>query len=724
MTSAERRRRVAVPVLYLALAVIGAYPLSLHPTRVLPDSADGVVFAWGVSWIAHQIGQDPGRLLRANVFHPDPLALAYSEPLVAEGLLAWPLWALSGNDALTYNLLFVITLALGGWTMFLLAREVTGQGGAAFLAGLVFSFTTANYDSAARIQIVSSQWTPLALFFLVRALRHGRLRDGLGFGLAFALQGLACKYYELFFATLLTVSVPFFWWAAPRPRRAAWVSLAGGVALAAALLLPFDLAQQRHLGRIDAVREASQPARAASLRQALAGNWIYGRAAGLSATRYDDRYFPGLLPLPLAAGGLLLSVPRVRRRLGLSSADGQRLALPFLVFGAAALVLALGETLPGGVPGPFRLLDEYVPGYAQTRVPSRFLMFARLALALFVAVAMAALVTRLRRAGRWVVAGLAVLLPLEHLSAPLSTWPVSSGPRVPQVYEWLATLGREGGPILEFPPHPPRLRRWESFWQHFATRHWLPLINGFASYYPPHYEFVYNELLELPSQRSLAVLDALGADYVVLHPRLPRDPEGERAVRRFERRLPGFLDRLTLVRAFGDGAVAYPEPVGVGGERVYRVNHRRRPVTAGACAVPGKPWPREGWECEGDRPGCERALDGDPRTAFRAPQVRGPFVRVWFPRPLPARRIALVSGRSASSYARAPELRALVGSEWRRLPHRAPAVAFLGQMLHCPERAAQELLFEPVVADALEVRLGPQPNRFRPWLLPELEVYP
>jgi hypothetical protein len=723
----ERWLRAAVPALYLAVAVIGAYPFSLRPTRVLPDSADGVVFAWGVSWISHQLGHDPTRLLQANVFHPDTQALLYAEPLVAQGLLAWPVWALSGNDVLTYNLLLVATLAMSGWTMFLLAREVTGHSGAAFLAGLVFSFTTANYDSAARIQIVSSQWTPLALLFLVRALRNGRLRDGLGFGVAFALQGLACKYYELFFATLLALSLPFFWMLlASRKggKRAVW-PLAAGAALAAALLLPIDLAQQRHLQRIDSVRVASQPATMASFGQALSGNWIYGGLAGLPRIRYDDRYFPGALTLVLGAAGLWRCVPGAGRRKALSTPEEQRrLVLPFLVLGGSALVLAFGDTLPGGLPGPYRLLDAYVPGYPQTRVPSRFLMFARLTLALLVAVAVAGLARGSAWFRRWMTAALAVLLLLEHLSVPLPAWPVSSGSRMPKVYQWLATLGDDGGPILEFPPHPPRLRRFESFWQHFSTRHWRSLINGFASYYPPHYEFVYNELLELPSERSLAVLDALGARYVVLHPRLPRDPEGERALRRFERRWPEFSDRLALARTFDDGGVAYPEPVGVGGERVYRVIPRGPAADAAPCAATGEALPRAGWRCEGSEPGCERALDGDPRTAFRTPQEAGSFFRVLFPRPLTVSALALVSGRSSSSYPLAPEVRALVAGEWRALPHRSPAAAFLGRLLHCPETASQDLLFEAVTAEALEVRLGPPPNRFRPWLLPELEAYP
>ena len=719
---------LAIPVFFLVVAGLTSYPLSLRPAQVLPDNADGVVFAWTVSWVSHRLGNDPLSLFQANVFHPDTAPLAYGEPMVAEGLLAWPIWALTHNDAVTYNLLYVLTLALNATTMFLLAREVTGSKRASLLGGLVFSFTTANYDSAARLQIVSSFWTPLALFFLVRLVRRGRLRDGIGFGVSFALQGLACKYYELFFATLLAVSFPFFLWTASRwrPEQPPWRPLSAGVILAAGLLLPFDLVQHRHLQRINTERVVSQPATMASLRQALPDNWLYGRLVGLQEPRYDDRYFPGLVPLPLAALGVLASLPSTSRRLRLGMPKRRRrLALPFAVLGVAALLLAFGDTLPGGLPGPLRILSAILPGYSATRVPSRFLMFTRLSLALFVSLGAAALLRRCRPA-RVMTAALVLLLPLEHVSVPLPVWEVSTGARVPQVYLWLAGQ-HDAGPLFEFPPHPPRLRRWEAFWQHFSTLHWMPLVNGFSSYYPPHYEFVYAELLELPSARSLGVLDGLGVRYVVFHPKGAEwFEEGDRAVRRFEARVGDFSERLELVAAFDDAAVAYPDPVGrLGGERVYRVHPAKPPVGSSACETAALvAIPRLGWRCESAPTGdCALALDGNPQTAFAARQVRGQYLRVLFPRALRVRRVSLLSGVRSAGFARAPEVLGLREGRWERIAHRFEPVEFLAELLFCPPRGSMDFTFDPLQLQGLELRLGSGRSILGPWIVQEMEVF-
>ena len=181
--------------IYVVLAVATSHPLATTPSEVLPGSNNSLLNAWTTSWVARALPATPSTLFAANIFHPDRAALLYSEPMIGVGLLAWPIWMVTGDVAATYNLTFVLTLVLSALSMFLLVREVLGSPAAATVAGVVFAFTTANYDSAARLQIVSSQWTPLLLFFLVRLWRQGRTRDALGMSVAAVMQGLSCHYY-------------------------------------------------------------------------------------------------------------------------------------------------------------------------------------------------------------------------------------------------------------------------------------------------------------------------------------------------------------------------------------------------------------------------------------------------------------------------------------------------------------------------------------------------
>ena len=386
---------------FLALAAATTWPLALAPRERLPDNADALHFAWSTAWVSHQLVRNPLAAFHANIFFPDPAALAYGEPVIGEALLAWPILAATKDAALTYNLLLILTIGLGGFFTFLMVREISANAGAAFLAGEIFALTSANYDSAARIQIVSSQWTPLVFYFLVRLLRGRRVRDGIFCGAAFALQCLSCSYYGLFVATLLVLSVPLLVAMLPRPRlrNVPWRGLAAGIAVATVAVAPAALVQFRQLHSVGAERTLRPGALVgSSYQQTLPTNWVYGARFG-GAAAYDDRHFQGFIPPALAAAGLLC----LRRRQSVDSAmgsDARRWFVYFAALGVLAYLFACGRDVPlpgGSLPGPYRLLHEFVPGYAQTRVPSRFVMVVRLALAVLAASGAAWLIAVLAR---------------------------------------------------------------------------------------------------------------------------------------------------------------------------------------------------------------------------------------------------------------------------------------------------------------------------------------
>jgi len=721
-------------VLFALAAALQVYPLGWEDD-LLPGNADGVHSSWVLAWLARELPRDPLGVLNANVLHPEERALAFSEHVISAGPLAWPLYAFTGSAVVAHNGTLIASLALSALATLLLVRELTGSVAAGVVAGELFAFTTANLDSVARIQIVSSQWTPLALYFLCRTLRTRRYVDGIACGVAFGLQGLASAYYELFLAQLLMLTVPLLLAAMPPPRLRSfpWLPLLAGVVVAALVLLPVNLAQWETLSRLDSAR-APRPTALAAYWSALPGNWLYGAAFGAAGVGYDNRYFHGFLPLALAGIGVAAASSRRRRQL---PEWGRRLALPFAWIGTMAFVLAFGPELPtpwGAVPSPISQLTGWLPGMAEVRVPSRYIMFVRLSLAVFAGIGVAALLPQLRRASRAgttvALTAIAVLAPLEHLSIPLDVWRVPAGERVPAVYRWLERLpGRPA--IVEYPPFPVRLRRDESLWEYLSTFHWKPLVNGYPSFYPVHYDFVYDVLLDLPSQQSFGVLRVLGVEYLVYHPRASGVPERVRAVQRFENGLGGLEGRqLRLVARFDGEGLPAPDRRGVlGEERVYRVLPGiSTPPDRPRLREQGAPLPRDGWSCT-SRPavGCESALDGDLRTAFEtgSPQRPLDFLRVTFPTPTRVSGLALVSGVRSRFYPTRIRVSGLVDGRWRPLPHRSHELEFLRDMLRDPRTAALELhLHEPAHVSGVEVQLLPSHRAFNPWHVLELQVYP
>jgi hypothetical protein len=732
-----RAQRVAIVSLFVVLAIGSTYPLSVHPATLIHASADALWCAWAVAWSAHQLPVAPLSLARANTFHPDPASLMYGEPMIAQGLLGLPVYALSGSDVLTFNMVLLATLVLSALGAFLLAAELTGNVPASVLAGLVFTFTTANYDSVPRLQVLSAQWTPFALLFLVRLLRGASRWDAAGFGIALGLQGLSNQYYKLYLITLLVLSAPLFLLAVPRPRwrRIPWLGLATSGAIFLLMTLPMDLVQWRQLRGADSERVArlgAQPG--TSYRRALPGNWLYGhREDPAEAVSFDDRYFTGILPPVLGLVGAVALFPPLRRRLALPSLPPSARAWPAMLgLGFLAFLLGGGKVLPlpwfDPLPGPYLLLHDYVPGFNLTRVPSRFVMFVRLVMALLVAAGAGALLERLGRRARWsLLALLGVALPLEHQSTPLPAWRMSTGALVPSVYRWLAEQGHSGG-ILEFPPYPVRIKRLEATWMHFSTVHWHPLVNGFSSSYPAFYDLVIDELLggqpRFPSVPTLRMLKRLKVDYLIVHPAPRGAPESDLAYETFARKLEDFAGQLQLVKSFDEPVRTEGNGVPVGPTRVFRV------VGKPMDSVAAPTWTalrQESWSCQTVPPSanCMLAFDGNHGTAYHTgrSQRPGDALRITWPRAVTIVGAGLVSGRYASGYPREMYIRGRVGGVWRPLGGTDLKLLFLDELLRNPRQAALRFDFgTPVTLDGIEfVLLADYPVRV--WSVAEVELY-
>ena len=171
------------------------------------------------------------------------------------GLLAAPFFYASGNALLAYNLVVILTLAMSAWGMYLLVKEVLGRADVAVLAGTIYVFHTYGLHEAARVQIISLQWWPLALLYLNRLFRGERNRkNAFLFGFFFILQALSCTYYLFYFALVLALWVPVYAWTSRDGWRKLRHLLLPGL-LAASVLLVFALPYQRVLRRFDFHRD-------------------------------------------------------------------------------------------------------------------------------------------------------------------------------------------------------------------------------------------------------------------------------------------------------------------------------------------------------------------------------------------------------------------------------------------------------------------------------------
>ena len=141
------RRLSGVPgaaLLVTALAVMVTWPQARLLSSHAAAHHDAYFSMWRLGWIAHALTTSPRQLFDANIFHPSPHTLAYSDATLLEGVIGAPLLWAGAPPVLVYNLLLLAGFIGSGVGMFVLARHLTSGTGPALVAAAVFKIGRAH----------------------------------------------------------------------------------------------------------------------------------------------------------------------------------------------------------------------------------------------------------------------------------------------------------------------------------------------------------------------------------------------------------------------------------------------------------------------------------------------------------------------------------------------------------------------------------------------------
>ena len=354
------RRAWHAAAAYLALAIVTTWPLVRGLARDVPsDLGDPVFVMWALAWDCQQLlailHGDVARLATffdANIFHPVPLTLAYSEHFIAQAVQILPVWALTGNPILCYNLLYLSTFVLSGLGAYLFVREISDNPRAAFVAGVLFAFAPYRFPQSSHLQVLSSQWMPFALYGFRRffdsidpqTMRGGRWRPLLGAAVALIAQNLSCTYYLMFFAPFVIAYVVWeIWQRRLWSRVRLWMQLVTAAAIVGAVTVPFLVPYALVQEQLQIARSRGELSMYAadvySYATAVSEQIVWGANARVFPKAEGD-LFPGLVAVVLA----LIGVVTWRRDANLNAPPVTRLAWIALAVAAIHLFVA-GATL-------------------------------------------------------------------------------------------------------------------------------------------------------------------------------------------------------------------------------------------------------------------------------------------------------------------------------------------------------------------------------------------
>lgn len=491
------RRLLAVAALFVVLTGIMTWPQPLVLATHGPEHHDVFFNLWRLRWVHHALSSSAS-LFDANEFVPERRVLAFSDAMLAEGLIASPALALGLRPMLVHNLLLLGAIVLSGVGMFYLARHLSGSDAGGVLAGIVFAFAPYRFEHYMHMELQWAVWAPWAFWALQRTIDTSLAKYGIATGVFIALQMLSSIYYGIFLGILLALVASLQLIA--MPRRSALLTLRA-LALGAALAVcvswlysrPYAAASTR-VGMRDASEVTRYSAKPRNYLAATESNLLYGQGYRGAPER---RLFPGVLPLVLTLAGLLLVAP-------------SNAVTAYFIGLAAAFELSLGMN---GHVYPF--LYEHSTLFQGLRAPARASIFCVLFLGVLTARGYASVTAVVPQPARRALAlCLPAVLLLEYWVAPLRLVPYHNEP--PPLYAWLAQ--QPTGVVAEFPmPQADRLPGDDVRYVYMSTFHWKPLVNGYSGFYPPSYILRTEHVEGFPDARSLQQLRQDRVRYVIVH---------------------------------------------------------------------------------------------------------------------------------------------------------------------------------------------------------------
>lgn len=502
-------------LVYAAFAVVTTWPLVLHPSSLVGapvGPGDPFLYLWVLGWGMHAVLHDPisllnGTVFNANIFYPAAGTLSYSDHLLLQSVVLSPMYAITGDVTLCYNVLLFLSLVASAVAMYAFVCEVTGSEGGAYLAGFAWGFGSYRFAHLIHVQLQALYFLPLTFLFLHRLIAAARRRDAVFLGVTFALQAISSPYYAVIGGVGLVLGGLALFLTAG--RRAHWNLVRRFVlsgVIAGVLVLPFAVVyvrvqQSEGFGR--SLFEASRNAAfAGSYLQVPPGNLIYGRSdilrdhreppvGGPPRTGPERELFPGFTIALLAAFGIWSG-----RR-----ADARPLVIAMSVVAIAGFMLSLG---PDGLRSVYATLHRYVFGFQAIRAPARFAVLVFLGLSTLAALGWrelaAGLSDKQRLTPRLVPALVIAITVLELFHVPVT---LAAAPALQtSVGQWLK---RERAPgAVAVLPLTIDVDNTTAMVQ--SLEHRRPLLNGYSGQRPAYYPSLVDALSTFPSDEALHAL--------------------------------------------------------------------------------------------------------------------------------------------------------------------------------------------------------------------------
>jgi hypothetical protein len=524
----DRRVRVAVALTFVVLTCLLTYPqvLSIHTS--VPYHTDPYFSMWRLGWVAHAIVNSPSTLFEANIFYPAHDTLAYSDAMLLPGIVLAPFFWAGLNPVAIYNVALLAAFAISGFTMFLLARHLTGNAAAALVAGVIFAFCPYRFSHYMHLELQIVFWIPLALLMIHRIVSSSRVIDGVLLGAGVGFQVLSSIYEGIFLVTFCLVFAPCLVAVTPaRQWRSLVMPLIAAVAMTVVLVSPYArpyLRAQKSVGARSTEQIRIYSASLVNYASAPYVNRLYGWSAITDPITADEmNLFPGIVAVALALLGAVGGRGRAR----------------FAYLGALTFALLMTAGANGLV---YPWLFEHVPPFRGLRSPARFGIFISVSLSALSAYGFQFLLSKIRDT-RWkqiAATVIVALLLVEYASAPS----IAAAPTPSRID---AQLAQKPPVVIVELPLASTKGLWLSLdflYMYQGLSHFQRMLNGYSGFPPESYYQMRETMASFPDDRSMAFLRDRHVDYVFVRVGLFEPQEAAEILAQIRRRADLSLEMM------------------------------------------------------------------------------------------------------------------------------------------------------------------------------------
>ena len=653
---------------------------------------------WSIAWgIKHITGGFSG-YWSPPFYHPYDFALGFSDTALLSSLIALPSYFLTGSLVVGYNVCFLLTFILTGWGMYGLVHELTQDRWASMVCGVAFMFCHFRIGHLDHLHVLTMQGLPFFLMFFHRHWRLHKKMDLALAGLVLGLQMLGSPVIATFGLYLfLAISLAAIL-TDPVMRLRSNILRFAGIQVSLGLVFVWNCWPHVVVGMF---RKLTASWAWGDVYAGSANVFHYAVVSRLSifASEWMERYwgnvhelvlFPGLVAVVFGGAWLMMN----RKSLG-SIATEKKF---YVAMAAVGCLLTFG---------PFYwVLWKFVPPFHGLRVPIRLGLFFQMGIVVVAGFGMAQLLLRIKN--KTFRHGLgALLVAFAYFETSLTSVPMVSIPGTSPLYQ-SAMSRTQGKGMIELPfPKDADSYQTQSPYVFNAVTHWRPMVNGYSSFNPIYYRWLWASLENSPIP-PLDYLAVLKVDQVFCH--LPQLSQSDTDA--IERLLQAHPEKMTVRARTEELLVIDLHLDEVAASTISTMDMPKGSVITASTNVKRLP----------------RLHDGKTgsKWSLRRSQQKGDWLEINFPAPLEMSGCRMELGAWVMDYPRGLAVSIKKNGEWVRQSDLAwpyPPAASFKTMVDTPRNPSLDVYFGRQSAEGIRLELLADHDKNH-WSIAELKLIP